>query len=204
MTPARGALALLCALVASPASAGPAWADRIAAECPRIEARQGLEIGVHVRDLDSGESASCRATQPWYLASTVKVPVAIAVLRGVEAGRYTLDTSLTVRSADLVDGGPLAATRPVGSTLTLRELLEQMIVHSDNTASDMLIGLVGIAEVNAVVREMDGSFSAEHGVGRLKTDMMPDWRGGAELDTMRRIKAALDPAGLMNPGKVFL
>ncbi|WP_439599211.1 FAD-binding oxidoreductase [Falsiroseomonas sp.] len=57
--------------------------------------------------------------------------------------------------------------------------------------------------VNAVVREMDGSFSAEHGIGRLKTDMMPDWRGGAELETMRRIKAALDPWGLMNPGKVF-
>jgi FAD/FMN-containing dehydrogenase len=33
--------------------------------------------------------------------------------------------------------------------------------------------------------------------------MRPDWRGGAELDAMRRIKAALDPAGLMNPGKVL-
>jgi FAD/FMN-containing dehydrogenase len=33
--------------------------------------------------------------------------------------------------------------------------------------------------------------------------MMPDWRGGAELTTMRRIKAALDPMGIMNPGKVL-
>jgi FAD/FMN-containing dehydrogenase len=33
--------------------------------------------------------------------------------------------------------------------------------------------------------------------------MMPEWRGGAELDTMRRIKQALDPLGLMNPGKVL-
>jgi len=33
--------------------------------------------------------------------------------------------------------------------------------------------------------------------------MMPAWRGGAELATMRRIKAALDPRGLMNPGKVL-
>ena len=57
--------------------------------------------------------------------------------------------------------------------------------------------------VGAVVRDLDGSFSAEHGVGQLKPYMMPDWRGGAELEAMRRIKAALDPAGLMNPGKVL-
>ena len=57
--------------------------------------------------------------------------------------------------------------------------------------------------VNAVVRDLGGSFSAEHGVGQLKPYMMPDWRGGAELDAMRRIKAALDPQGLMNPGKVL-
>ncbi len=57
--------------------------------------------------------------------------------------------------------------------------------------------------VNAVVRDLDGSFSAEHGIGRLKTDMMEAWRGGAELDAMRRIKAALDPDCVMNPGKVL-
>ena len=56
-----------------------------------------------------------------------------------------------------------------------------------------------MACVNAVVRDLDGSFSAEHGVGRLKPAMMEAWRGGAELHAMRRIKAALDPAGLMNP-----
>jgi len=57
--------------------------------------------------------------------------------------------------------------------------------------------------VNAIVREMDGSFSAEHGIGRLKTDMMEEWRGGAELRAMQAIKAALDPKGIMNPGKVL-
>ncbi len=57
--------------------------------------------------------------------------------------------------------------------------------------------------VCAVVRELEGSFSAEHGVGRLKPYMMPEWRGGAELDTMRRIKRAIDPKGTMNPGKIF-
>jgi FAD/FMN-containing dehydrogenase len=57
--------------------------------------------------------------------------------------------------------------------------------------------------VNEIVRDLDGSFSAEHGVGRLKTDMMEAWRGGAELAAMRAIKAALDPKGIMNPGKVL-
>ena len=57
--------------------------------------------------------------------------------------------------------------------------------------------------VNEVVREFDGSFSAEHGIGKLKPYMMPDWRGGAELAIMQRIKAALDPLGIMNPGKVL-
>ncbi len=57
--------------------------------------------------------------------------------------------------------------------------------------------------VNEVVRALDGSFSAEHGIGQLKPYMMPDWRGGAELEAMRRIKAALDPLGIMNPGKVL-
>ena len=57
--------------------------------------------------------------------------------------------------------------------------------------------------VNEVVRSFDGSFSAEHGIGKLKPYMMPDWRGGAELDMMRRIKAALDPQGILNPGKVL-
>ena len=57
--------------------------------------------------------------------------------------------------------------------------------------------------VNAIVRDLGGSFSAEHGVGQLKPYMMADWRGGAELDAMRRIKAALDPLGILNPGKVL-
>ncbi len=57
--------------------------------------------------------------------------------------------------------------------------------------------------VNGVVQDLGGSFSAEHGVGQLKPYLMEAWRGGAELDAMRRIKAALDPLGIMNPGKVL-
>jgi FAD/FMN-containing dehydrogenase len=57
--------------------------------------------------------------------------------------------------------------------------------------------------VNEVVRAFDGSFSAEHGIGRLKPYMMTDWRGGAELALMQRIKQALDPQEILNPGKLL-
>ncbi len=58
--------------------------------------------------------------------------------------------------------------------------------------------------VNEVVHDLGGSFSAEHGIGRLKPAMLASWRAGPELALMRRIKAALDPDCLLNPGKVLL
>ncbi len=52
----------------------------------------------------------------------------------------------------------------------------------------------------AVVHELRGSFSAEHGVGRLKRDALLRYRDPVALDVMNALKRALDPAGTMNPG----
>ncbi|NLA50809.1 MAG: FAD-binding oxidoreductase [Alcaligenaceae bacterium] len=52
------------------------------------------------------------------------------------------------------------------------------------------------------VVDYDGSISAEHGIGQLKKDMLPDYKDEVEISVMRKIKRALDPQGLMNPGKV--
>ena len=60
------------------------------------------------------------------------------------------------------------------------------------------------AEINAVVhgvvRELGGSISAEHGIGRLKRDLLRETKDPAALQAMRAIKAALDPSGILNPG----
>ena len=57
--------------------------------------------------------------------------------------------------------------------------------------------------VHEVVRAFDGSISAEHGIGQLKRDELVATAPPAAIDLMRRVKAAFDPAGIMNPGKVI-
>ena len=52
------------------------------------------------------------------------------------------------------------------------------------------------------MRELHGSISAEHGVGSLKRDEITHYKSPVEIELMRRIKRALDPANLMNPGKL--
>jgi len=149
-------LTVAAALATGPGSAlaTPAWADLLQAELARVAARHTASVGIYVRDLETGVSVSHRADETWYLASTVKVPVALAVLRAVERGDFTLDTRLLVRASDYVDGAGATNHKPVGTPLSVRYLIEQMIIYSDNTASDMLIGLVGLRAVNALVQEL--------------------------------------------------
>jgi D-lactate dehydrogenase (cytochrome) len=54
-----------------------------------------------------------------------------------------------------------------------------------------------------IVDELGGSFSAEHGVGRLKVEDLARYRSAVEIDLLKRIKAAIDPQGVMNPGVYF-
>ncbi len=57
--------------------------------------------------------------------------------------------------------------------------------------------------VHAIVRQYRGSISAEHGIGRLKRADLARFKGAVDLDVMRVIKHALDPNGILNPGKVL-
>jgi FAD/FMN-containing dehydrogenase len=57
--------------------------------------------------------------------------------------------------------------------------------------------------VHDVVRDFAGSISAEHGIGQLKRDELIATAPPMAIDLMRRVKAAFDPAGIMNPGKVI-
>ena len=57
--------------------------------------------------------------------------------------------------------------------------------------------------VHTLVCDMDGSISAEHGIGQMKRDALVRAKSNVEIDMMRAIKQALDPHGILNPGKVL-
>ena len=54
-----------------------------------------------------------------------------------------------------------------------------------------------------LVAELGGSFSAEHGIGRLKRQYLPQYRTASEIELMQTLKKALDPGNILNPGKVI-
>lgn len=167
LSPHLSLLALALAWLATPLSASPGadWTDRLeayvateAAWAARLEARLALleagfdgELGVHVWKLGKegpDERYGWRDRETWYLASLIKVPVAIELMARVEEGSISLDDRLVLRRSDYVDGaGPTNWASP-GSDLMLRELLEPMLMVSDNTASDMLIDFLGLDSVN--------------------------------------------------------
>jgi FAD/FMN-containing dehydrogenase len=59
------------------------------------------------------------------------------------------------------------------------------------------------AAVHEIVLDLGGSISAEHGIGRLKRDLLRHAKASLELELMRKIKQAFDPNGILNPGKLL-
>jgi FAD/FMN-containing dehydrogenase len=57
--------------------------------------------------------------------------------------------------------------------------------------------------IHDLVRDFNGSFSAEHGIGQLKVPELERYANPVELELMRRVKQVFDPNGIMNPGKVL-
>ena len=114
-----------------------------------LKARSSL----YAKHLPSGRTIAVRADQPMNTLSVIKLPVMIQVFRDVEAGRLKLTDRYQIRAEDRRRGSGLIQGFDVGLNPTIRDLVQQMVVTSDNTATDILIGKVGIARVNATLAQ---------------------------------------------------
>ncbi len=130
---------------ASPAQPGLSAPQRLARELERIAQLGGGPVGIQAIHLESGQQVSLNAQMGLPMASTVKVAIAVQLLTKIEQGDLSLDTMVEVTPADLHPGsGTLTAlfNKP-GLQVSVQNLLELMMVISDNSATDILLRLAG-------------------------------------------------------------
>lgn len=105
----------------------------------------------YAKHLATGREVAIRADVPMNTASVIKIPVMILAFRDADAGRLNLDERYTIRPEDQRRGSGLLQTFAPGLQPTLRDIVTQMIITSDNTATDIMIGRVGKDRVNRML-----------------------------------------------------
>lgn len=137
--------------IASTARAGAQSLDVwVASQLDALSAK----TSIYAKHLPSGRTLALRADVPMNTLSVIKIPVMILAFRDAEAGKLDLTKRYTIRAEDLRRGSGLLQTFDVGLSPTYRDIIEQMIITSDNTATDVMIRTVGRDRVNAMLAEL--------------------------------------------------
>ncbi len=135
-------IALCLAVLATPASAQPAKTGLtrlLEAELSRFPAK----TGVYVKHLTTGEEAAVRADESFSSASVIKLTILVRAFQLVDEKKLSLDERVTITRADLRDGSGVLQYHDLGQTPTIRDLLTEMVITSDNVATDLMLTRVG-------------------------------------------------------------
>ncbi len=106
-------------------------------------------VALDVIDLASGYSTGYDASESMPAASTIKIPVMVEVFHQLQVGRFDLNRRITLRGSDKDWGSGELCDARAGKSYPVSELLDKMIDISDNTATNMLIRLVGRRNINS-------------------------------------------------------
>ena len=148
-------LAMGCDASPSPEDAEDAGAstqdleDRIRTQLDALDARTSF----YAKHLPTGREVAIRADEPMNTMSTIKIPAMVLAYRDAEEQRLDLDARHEVRPAVLRRGTGLLQTFDAGLSPTVRDLITQMIITSDNTATDIVLDRVGLERVNAFLED---------------------------------------------------
>jgi len=130
---------------------------RLEQELAHLTRSTGGTVGIAAIHIESGRRVSLHGGERFPMASTYKVPIAVQLLTRVEKGEVRLDQMVEVKASDLHLGtGTLTGLlNQPGVILSVRNLLELMLVVSDNSATDLLLRLAGGPEaVTSRLREL--------------------------------------------------
>ena len=148
--------ALLAAAIATVAVQAPRGLAGSRRTIDALGASISGRAGVAAVVVETGESVMLHGDERFPMQSVYKLPIAMAVLRQVDAEKLKLSQVVHLAKADLVPRvhSPIRDQNPAGTDLTVRELLRAAIVESDGTASDMLLRLAPPAGVTRMLRTL--------------------------------------------------
>lgn len=177
----------ICAGPSAPAARAQGSAASLQRELIRLaaEARPGT-LGLTISELRSGRTWRANAEQAFPMMSVFKAPLGATVLSEVDAGTLALAQKVTVKRDDLVRSGVSRITATFQGrqeTFTVRQLLEAAVSHSDNTAADVLLKLIGGPPVVT-------AFLRRHGIRNMRID-----RGEGEIAREFQARTGLQPGG---------
>lgn len=107
----------------------------------------GLEFKAFYIDVDTGNYVDVNGREAVAAASTIKLPILLAFFEEVDKGNIDLNQTIAILPAQIAEGSGDMQTSPPGTQFTILEVVTQMIINSDNTATNMIIDLLGGAEV---------------------------------------------------------
>ena len=129
---------------------GTALTRLLEAELARFPAKSGI----FVKHLKTGEEASILADDHFESASTIKLATMILAYQMVDEGKLDLSERIELKASDLRGGSGIYRYKDLGLNPSLRDLITEMIITSDNTATDLVIAKVGGKEkINAFLQK---------------------------------------------------
>ena len=164
MKPVAALLCVSLALAACASSGGRPAADGLAGRLEPYFHRRGVTIAVAYRNLGTGATFFRNEDETFHAASTMKIPVMMALFQAIDGGELRLSEPLPVRNQfqSIVDGSPFALDpkedgdpdlyKLLGERQPLEELIRRMIVRSSNLATNLLIERIGASRATDLMR----------------------------------------------------
>jgi beta-lactamase class A len=108
--------------------------------------------GVIIKDMRTGWRMRLNDEKPFAAASVVKIPIMAALFSAAGEGRLQLDRQVVLTRDQITGGSGQLKSMPLGTTVSVERLIELMVTHSDNTATNILIDMVGFDYLNGFFR----------------------------------------------------
>jgi beta-lactamase class A len=151
--------------------------DRLQSEITRLAKITDGEVGLTAIHIESNRHVAFHETDRFPMASTFKVPIAVQLLSKVDRGEIRLDQMVTIQPSDLHPGSGTLSNlfKQPGVSLSVRNLMELMLLISDNSATDIVLRLAGGPE--AVTSKMRDLGITGINVNRSTARLISEWIG---------------------------